>query len=414
MKKLKGAAILGQSGGPTSVINASAAGVFLEALKHEEITAVYGAKHGIRGILNEEFYDIGKEDVKELELLKNTPASMIGSVRYKLADPKKDPTDYFRLLEVFKKYNIRYFLYNGGNDSMDTANKIADFLTEHDYECRVMGVPKTIDNDLYGTDHCPGYGSAAKYVATTLMELYHDATVYDTPQVTIVEIMGRNAGWLTAASQLAIEKGQGPDLVYLPEKVFDYDEFFEDIEKKLKESSKVIVAFSEGVRDKDGNYIPEKYSDLSKDSFGHAQLGGAAAILADEVKKRFDVKVRAIEFSLMQRCAAHLASAVDVEEAFNAGREAVKSAVNGHSKYMIAFERVSNNPYKINYVHLPLSKVANVEKKVPLEWIKPHGAGLTKEFVEYALPLIQGDDKAPLEDGLPRFANLKKVLVNKK
>ncbi len=411
MKKLKGAAILGQSGGPTSVINASAAGVFLEALKHDEITAVYGAKHGIRGVLEEEFFDISKEDKKELELLKNTPASMIGSVRYKLADPKDDPTDYFRILEVFKKYNIRYFFYNGGNDSMDTANKIAHFLDEHDYECRVMGVPKTIDNDLFGTDHCPGYGSAAKYVATTLMEIYHDATVYDTPMVTIIEVMGRNAGWLTAASQLAIEKGQGPDLLYLPEKVFDYDEFFEDVEKKLKAKGNVIVAFSEGVRGADGKYIPEKYSELSTDSFGHAQLGGAAAILADEVQKRFDVKVRGIEFSLMQRCAAHLASAVDVEEAFNAGAQAVKSAIEGHSKYMIAFERVSNNPYKINYVHLPLHKVANVEKKVPLEWIKPHGAGLTQEFVDYALPLIQGDDKAELEDGLPRFANLKKVLV---
>lgn len=414
MKKLKGAAILGQSGGPTSVINASAAGVFLEALKHKEITAVYGAKHGIKGILEEEFYDIGKESIKELELLKNTPASMIGSVRYKLADPKDDETDYLKILEVFKKYNIRYFFYNGGNDSMDTANKIADFLTEHDYECRVMGVPKTVDNDLFGTDHCPGYGSAAKYVATTLMELYHDATVYNTPQVTLVEIMGRNAGWLTAASQLAIEKNQGPDLVYLPEKVFDYDEFFLDVENKLKENNKVIVAFSEGVKDKDGKYIPEKYANLSTDSFGHAQLGGAASILADEVKKRFNVKVRAIEFSLMQRSAAHLASKVDVLEAFNAGKKAVKSAINGHSKYMIAFERVSNNPYKINYVHLPLHKVANVEKKVPLEWIKPHGQGLTKDFVEYALPLIQGDDKAPLEDGLPRFANLKKVLVSKK
>lgn len=414
MKKLKGAAILGQSGGPTSVINASAAGVFLEALKHDEITAVYGAKHGIKGVLEEEFYDINQEDIKELELLKNTPASMIGSVRYKLADPKEDPTDYFRILEVFKKYNIRYFFYNGGNDSMDTAQKIADFLEEHDYECRVMGVPKTIDNDLFGTDHCPGYGSAAKYVATTLMEIYHDATVYDTPMVTIVEVMGRNAGWLTAASQLAIEKGQGPDLVYLPEKVFDYDQFFNDIERKLKETGKVIVAFSEGVRDKDGKYIPEKYSELSTDSFGHAQLGGAAAILANEVQKKFDVKVRGIEFSLMQRCGAHLASAVDVEEAFNAGAEAVKSAVNGHSKFMIAFERVSNNPYKINYVHLPLHKVANVEKKVPLEWIKPNAEGLTQEFVDYALPLIQGDDKAPLEDGLPRFAQMKKVLVTKK
>jgi len=411
MKKLIGAAILGQSGGPTSVINASAAGVFLEALKQENITAVYGAKHGIKGILNEEFYDISKEDLQELELLKNTPSSMIGSVRYKLKNLQDDPSDYERLLEVFKKYNIRYFFYNGGNDSMDTANKISKFFKDHDYECRVMGVPKTIDNDLFGTDHCPGYGSAAKYVATTLMELFHDATVYDTPMVTVVEVMGRNAGWLTAAAQLAIEKGQGPDLIYLPELVFNYDEFFTDIEKIIKKKGKAIVVVSEGVKDKDGLYIPEKFTDLSTDSFGHAQLGGTAEILAQEVQKRFNVKVRGIEFSLLQRCAAHLASKVDVTEAFNAGVEAVKAAVNGTTDHMIGFKRVSSEPYKIEYILVPLEVVANTEKKVPLEWIKPHGAGMTQEFVDYALPLIQGDDKAPLEDGLPRFAQLKKVLV---
>ena len=411
MKKLIGAAILGQSGGPTSVINASAAGVFLEALKQENITAVYGAKHGIKGILNEEFYDISKEDLQELELLKNTPSSMIGSVRYKLKNLQDDPSDYERLLEVFKKYNIRYFFYNGGNDSMDTANKISKFFKDHDYECRVMGVPKTIDNDLFGTDHCPGYGSAAKYVATTLMELYHDATVYDTPMVTVVEVMGRNAGWLTAAAQLAIEKGQGPDLIYLPELVFNYDEFFTDIEKIIKKKGKAIVVVSEGVKDKDGLYIPEKFTDLSTDSFGHAQLGGTAEVLASEIQNRFNVKVRGIEFSLLQRCAAHLASKVDVTEAFNAGVEAVKAAVNGTTDHMIGFKRVSSEPYKIEYILVPLEVVANTEKKVPLEWIKPHGAGMTQEFVDYALPLIQGDDKAPLEEGLPRFAQLKKVLV---
>lgn len=413
MKKLVGAAILGQSGGPTSVINASAAGVFLEALKHEEITRVYGAKHGIKGILEEEFYDINSEDLKELELLKTTPSSSIGSVRYKLKDINKDASDYFKLLEVFKKYNIRYFFYNGGNDSMDTANKISKFFQEHDYECRVMGVPKTIDNDLYGTDHTPGFGSAAKYVATTLMELHHDARVYDTKMVTVVEIMGRNAGWLTAASELATLKGHGPDLVYLPEKVFDYDEFFTDVENVLKENGNVIVTISEGLQDKDGKYIPEHFTELTTDSFGHAQLGGAATVLAEEIKKRFNVKVRGIEFSLMQRSAQHLASEVDVNEAVEAGRQAVLHALDGITDYMVGFKRVSNNPYKIDYILIPLDKVANTEKKVPLEWIKPHGKGLTKEFVEYALPLIQGDKKAPLEDGLPRFAKLKKVLVEK-
>lgn len=414
MKNLKGAAILGQSGGPTSVINASAAGVFIEALKQENITAVYGAAHGIKGILDENFYDISKEDLYELELLKNTPSSSIGSVRYKLKPLKKDPSDYERLLEVFKKYNIRYFFYNGGNDSMDTCNKISKYFKKSGWDCNVVGVPKTIDNDLYGTDHCPGYGSAAKYVATTLMELYHDATVYNTPMVTVVEVMGRNAGWLTAAAQLAVSKGQGPDLIYLPEVVFDYDQFFKDVEEVVKRKTKAIIVVSEGIKDKDGKYVPEHYSSLSTDSFGHAQLGGTAAILAEQIKEKLNVKVRSIEFSLLQRSAAHLASKVDVREAYMAGVKAVRAAVKGTTDKMVGFERVSSNPYKIKYKLVPLAKAANTEKKVPAEWILPNGQGLTQDFVDYALPLIQGDDKAPLVDGLPRFAKLKKVFVEKK
>jgi len=414
MKNLKGAAILGQSGGPTSVINASAAGVFIEALKQENITAVYGAAHGIKGILDENFYDISKEDLYELELLKNTPSSSIGSVRYKLKPLKKDPSDYERLLEVFKKYNIRYFFYNGGNDSMDTCNKISKYFKKSGWDCNVVGVPKTIDNDLYGTDHCPGYGSAAKYVATTLMELYHDATVYNTPMVTVVEVMGRNAGWLTAAAQLAVSKGQGPDLIYLPEVVFDYDQFFKDVEEVVKRKTKAIIVVSEGIKDKDGKYVPEHYSSLSTDSFGHAQLGGTAAILAEQIKEKLNVKVRSIEFSLLQRSAAHLASKVDVREAYMAGVKAVRAAVKGTTDKMVGFERVSSNPYKIKYKLVPLAKAANTEKKVPAEWILPNGQGLTQDFVDYALPLIQGDDKAPLVDGLPRFAKLKKVFVTKK
>lgn len=413
MKKLKGAAILGQSGGPTSVINASAAGVFLTALDNENITAVYGGVHGIKGILNEDFYDMGKEDRKELELLKNTPASAIGSVRYKLADPAVDDTDYRKLMEVFKKYNIRYFFYNGGNDSMDTAHKIHMFFEKEGFDCNVIGVPKTIDNDLTGTDHSPGFASAAKYVATTLMELYHDATVYDTPQVTIVEIMGRNAGWLTAASALAQAKGQGPDLVFLPELPFDLDFFNKRVKEVLEEKGKVIVAISEGVQTKDGKYIPELFKELSTDSFGHAQLGGTASVLADEVKKKLNVKVRAIEFSLMQRSAAHLASKVDVEEAFNAGKLAVEAAVRGESGKMVAFKRISSNPYKMEYLMQDLSVAANTETKVPLEWILPNAEGLTQEFIDYALPLIQGESKAELVDGLPRFAKLKKIRVEK-
>lgn len=414
MKNLVGAALLGQSGGPTSVINASAAGVFLEALKQPNITAVYGAVHGIKGVLNEDFYDMSKEDLYELELLKNTPSSSIGSVRYKLKNPKVDDSEYRRLLEVFQKYNIRYFFYNGGNDSMDTCNKISKFFKKSGYDCNVIGVPKTIDNDLNVTDHSPGYASAAKYVATTLMELYHDATVYDIPQVTIVEVMGRNAGWLTAAAALAKAKGQGPDLIYLPELPFDFDQFMVSVQDVLTKKGKVIVAVSEGVKTKEGKYVPELFQELKRDAFGHAQLGGTAQVLAQEVGNRINVKVRAIEFSLLQRSAAHLASKVDVEEAFKSGIKAVRAAVSGTTDKMVGFKRVSNNPYKIKYVMLPLKAAANHEQTVPLEWILPNGEGLTQEFLDYAFPLIQGDSKAKLEDGLPRFAKLKKVRVPKK
>jgi 6-phosphofructokinase 1 len=246
------------------------------------------------------------------------------------------------------------------------------------------------------------------------MELYHDATVYDTKQITIVEVMGRNAGWLTAAAALAQSKGQGPDLIYLPELPFDFDEFFTDVQKVLSEKGKVIVAVSEGIKTKDGKYIPELFQELRRDAFGHAQLGGAAQALANEISNRIDVKVRAIEFSLLQRSAAHLASKVDVEEAYKAGRKAVQAAVKGTTDKMVGFKRVSNNPYKIKYVLLPLKNAANHEQTVPLEWILPRGKGMTQEFIDYALPLIQGESKAKLEDGLPRFARLKKVRVAKK
>ena len=417
MKNLVGACVFGQSGGPTSVINASAAGVFIEALKQDKITAVYGAAHGIKGILNEDFYDIGQEDMDELLLLKNTPSSSLGSVRYKLKDPELDDTDYRRILEVFQKYNIRYFFYNGGNDSMDTCNKVSKFLMKAGYACNVIGVPKTIDNDLYGTDHCPGYGSAAKYVATTLMELNLDAKVYDKGQVAVVEIMGRNAGWLTAAAALAGYKDLGADLIYLPEVPFSVDKFLSDVKRVMEANNgKCIACVSEGIRDKDGNFIVETLSSAkAKDGFGHTQLGGLAIQLSDLVNRTFGVKVRGIEFSLMQRCGAHLASGTDIKEAFEAGRKAVKAACAGQTDKMVAFERdMSSGSYKCKYKLIPVSLAASTEKKVPTEWITPDGTGLTKEYIEYALPLIQGSSKSPLEDGLPKFANLKKVKVEKR
>ena len=417
MKNLVGACIFGQSGGPTSVINASAAGVFIEALKQDKITAVYGAAHGIKGILEEDFYDIGQEDMDELLLLKNTPSSSLGSVRYKLKDPKVDDTDYKRILEVFEKYNIRYFFYNGGNDSMDTCNKVSKYLMKQGYACNVIGVPKTIDNDLYGTDHCPGYGSAAKYVATTLMELNLDAKVYDKGQVAVIEIMGRNAGWLTAAAALANYKNLGADLIYLPEVPFSVDKFLADVKRVMDANNgKCIACVSEGIRDKDGNFIVETLSSAkAKDGFGHTQLGGLAIQLSDLVNRTYGVKVRGIEFSLMQRCGAHIASGTDIEEAFNAGRKAVKAACAGKTDKMVAFERdMSSGSYKCKYKLIPVSEAANTEKKVPLEWITPDGTGLMKEYIEYALPLIQGSSKSPLEEGLPKFANLKKVKVEKR
>ena len=416
MKGLKGALIFAQSGGPTSVINASAAGVFLEGLKSKEITAVYGAAHGIKGILNEEFYDIGKEDEKELLLLKNTPSSAMGSVRYKLKDASVDETDYKRLLEVFKKYDVRYFFYNGGNDSMDTCNKISKYMAKSGYDMNVIGVPKTIDNDLYGTDHCPGFASAAKYIATTIMEINLDAKVYDTGMVCIIEAMGRNAGWLTASAALANSKGLGADLIYLPEVAFDVDKFVADVKAVLaKNNNKCIVCVSEGIKNKDGVLIGEVLGKAgARDSFGHAQLGGVAANLANIIKEQTGVKTRAIELSLMQRCAAHCASDTDIEETFEAGKQAVKAAVAGETDKMVCYARKAGDKYVCEYKLLPLELAANTEKTVPLEWITNNGTGISGEFVKYALPLIQGEPKLTKEDGLPRFAKLKKVLVAKK
>ncbi len=414
MKNLTGACIFAQSGGPTSVINSSAAGVFLEALQSKNIDKVYGAVHGIKGILEENFYDIGQEDIKELELLMHTPSSALGSVRYKLKDVSVDNTDYERILQVFKKYNIRYFFYNGGNDSMDTCNKISKYMAKSGWDCNVIGVPKTIDNDLMGTDHCPGYASAAKYVATTCAEIALDARVYDTGLVCVIEIMGRNAGWLTAASALAKLCGDGVDLIYLPEKPFDMDKFVDDVKAVCdKNENKCIVAVSEGIKFADGRYVSEAKTS-STDLFGHAQLGGVCNILASVIKNKLGIKTRAIEFSLMQRCAAHVASKTDIEEALQAGREAVKAAVNGQTDMMVGYTRRAGDTYKIDYELIPLATVANAEKKIPDNWITADGTYVTDEFVKYALPLIQGDSCYVTENGLPRYAKLKKVQAGKK
>ena len=410
-EKLIGSCIFGQSGGPTSVINASAYGVIKTALEAGEITKVYGAAHGIQGVLHDELYVMDEEDPAELAYLLHTPSSELGSCRYKMADPETDDTDYKRILEIFKKYNVRYFFYNGGNDSMDTCNKVSRYMKSVGYKCRVMGVPKTIDNDLFGTDHCPGFASAAKYIATSCMEINKDARVYDNKMIVIVEIMGRHAGWLAASAALATAYGSGPDLIYLPECDFDMDQFLADVDALYKRNGKVFVAVSEGIHYADGSFVSEAKTSAT-DGFGHAQLGGLAAMLAEVVKNHTGAKVRGIELSLLQRCGAHLASATDIEEAFTAGKVAVEKAVDGESGYMVAFERdMTGGAYHCNYRLLPLEAVANYEKKVPMEWINEQHNGLKDDFIAYVLPLIQGEADVPKEDSLPRYARLKKVLA---
>ncbi|MDR2295421.1 MAG: 6-phosphofructokinase [Clostridiales Family XIII bacterium] len=407
----KGSCIIGQSGGPTAVINASVLGCVEAALQSERVTGVYGAAYGITGVLDDKLYDLRREDPAELARIKHTPSAVLGSCRYKLADFMTDDADYRRLLEVFGKYDVRYFFYAGGNDSMDTCSKISAFLTQNDYACKVIGIPKTIDNDLALTDHCPGYGSAAKYVATTCMEVSLDAKVYNKGSVTVLEIMGRNTGWLTAASALACDGGLGPDLIYLPEIPFDLADFIADVARVREKKRDVVIAVSEGVRDKNGDYISSYFSDMSrdKDVFGHAQMGGLAVSLANFAHTRINVKARGIELSLLQRCAAHVASAADIEEAYMAGRAAFEAAEAGIGDKMVAFARAEGPVYGCATTLVDLADVANAEKKVPRAWINAAGNGLLRPFVDYALPLIRGETALETENGLPRFARLKKL-----
>ena len=411
MNELRGACIIGQSGGPTSVINASAYGVIDTALKSGVITKVLGAEHGIKGVLEDRLFDMGMEDPAELELMKYTPSSALGSCRYKIADPEVDDTDYKRILEVFKKHDVRYFFYNGGNDSMDTCNKINHYMQSVGYECRVMGVPKTIDNDLFGTDHCPGYGSAAKYIATSMMEVWRDAHVYDTGMIIVMEIMGRHAGWLTAAAALAGIHGNGPDLIYLPETDFSMPDFIADVKRVYEEKGNCMVAVSEGIHYADGSFVSEAKTSAT-DGFGHAQLGGLEVLLSEIVKEKLGCKVRGIELSLLQRCGAHLASLTDIEESFMSGKAAVENAVAGLTDKRVGFERsYEDGKYVCKTKLFNLTDVANTEKKVPREWINAAGNHVEQPFIDYVLPLIQGEPNLPKENSLPRFAKLKKVLA---
>lgn len=398
-----GSLLVGQSGGPTAVINSTILGVFKEALKHEEITHLYGAIHGIDGVLNEKFIEVTEET--NLENWDKTPGAILGSVRLRLKKYPEDIELYEKILEVFKKYDITYFFYCGGNDSMDTCYKIDDYFKTVGYNCTVLGLPKTVDNDLVETDHCPGYGSAAKIVSTMMAEIYHDTSVYKKGRVTIVEIMGRDAGWLTASTHLANIYNNGPDLIYLPESPFDMDKFLADVKDLYDKKKKVLVAVSEGIKDAKGEYVLNYQTSSEGDAFGHLQLGGVALVLSNTVSSRLKLPVRAIELNLPQRCASHLASLTDVNEAFKCGAFGVKSALKNKTGYMIAMERVAN--YKIKFTLKPLNLIAEQVKAFPNEWII-NGNSISNEYLDYVLPLIKGESYPKYVNGLPVFAKIDK------
>ena len=398
-------AIVGQSGGPTSVINASLAGVF-ESCKNRGAEIVYGMCNGVAGLLEERVVDLSTvlTDDLDIELLKRTPSSFLGSCRYKLPDWHEDETVYKKLFAILEKLNIGYFFYIGGNDSMDTIGKLAEYGERIQSDIRFMGVPKTIDNDLMVTDHTPGYGSAAKYIGVVMKEIIRDATVYGTKYVTVVEIMGRNAGWLTGAAALSRgEDCDGPDLIYLPELTFDIEKFTAKVRKLLVKKDVVVVAVSEGIRIQDGRYVSELGSASDYvDAFGHKQLTGTASYLANVIHRDIGCKTRAVEFSTLQRSAAHLASRVDVNEAFMVGGAAVKAADEGDSGKMVVIDRVSDDPYQCATGIYDVHKIANGEKMVPREWITKDGTYVTEEFIDYVRPLIQGDSPSVMVDGIPR------------
>ncbi len=400
-----GNVMVGQSGGPTSVINASLVGVFKTA-RDSGCGTVYGMRNGIEGLLHEKYVDLShyiKNDL-DIELLKRTPSSFLGTCRYKLPSADEQPEVYKRLFDILKKLDVKYFFYIGGNDSMDTIMQLSNYAAVVNSDIRFMGVPKTIDNDLAMTDHTPGYGSAAKYIAAAMKEIIRDATTYPTDSITVVEIMGRNAGWLTAASSLSrSEDCDGPDLIYLPECTFDHEQFTKKVQAVKKYKKNVIVAVSEGVKTADGKYVCEAgKTNMFEDSFGHKTLGGTALYLADFLGENTGIKSRGIVFSTLQRCASHLVSRRDITEAFTAGADAVVAALNGETGKMIIFKRISNAPYSIITDSYDINLIANEEKCVPEEWITHDGTYVSKEFDEYARPLIIGELSPFMVDGLPR------------
>ncbi len=401
--------IVGQSGGPTAVINSSLLGVFKTA-KDRGADKVYGMVHGIKGLLDGEVVDISSriENGLDMDLLKRTPSSFLGSCRYKLPDIEGNEAVYEKIFKILGEFDVFAFFYIGGNDSMDTIKKLSDYGLRINSPVRFIGVPKTIDNDLAVTDHTPGYGSAAKYIAATTKEIIRDGLVYDYPVVSVIEVMGRNAGWLTAATALAKgEDCEGVDEIYLPERVFDVDKFVERVGALLKENRSVVIAVSEGVKVADGRYVCELADHVDYvDAFGHKQLAGTARFLAGKIAEKYGVKTRAIELSSLQRCASHIMARVDMTEAYNAGGAAVKAAFEGLTGQVITLKRVSDDPYMCVTEPADVHFIANVEKKVPAEWITEDGANVRPELVHYIYPLIQAEIAPLWVDGLPRHIRL--------
>ncbi len=409
---MNGNVIVGQSGGPTAVINSSLAGVFRTAIDRGA-KKVYGMRYGIQGLLDEMYVDLSDYIKNELdiEILKRTPSAFLGTCRYKLPSIHEDQNIYEKIFEILDKLEIECFIYIGGNDSMDTIKKLSDYAILMGHPQKFVGVPKTIDNDLALTDHTPGYGSAAKYIATSIKEVIRDGNgfSYDKQLVTVIEIMGRNAGWLTGAAALAKgEDCEGIDLIYLPEVAFDPDSFLEEVTSLLKTKNTAFVAISEGIRMADGTYVSEAGGGSDYvDAFGHKQLTGSATYLANLISSKVGCKTRAVEFSSLQRSASHLASRVDINEAFMVGGAAVKAADEGDSGKMVVIDRVSDDPYQSATGVYDVHKIANGEKLVPRDWINEKGTYVTQDFIDYVRPLIQGDYPCVMVNGLPRHLYLK-------
>ena len=404
---LKGNAVVGQSGGPTAAINATLSGVIKGALEAKEqgtITTLYGMRNGIEGFLKENLVDLFDvfKNTDDLKTLEATPAAALGSCRRKLKSHEEDAETYAKIREILKKYDIRYFFYIGGNDSMDTVLKLSRYAASHDYELRVVGVPKTIDNDLMATDHTPGFGSAAKFVATTVKEIVRDINVYAMDAVTVVEIMGRDAGWLTASAALASIGDLGPDLVYLPERVFDEDSFVNDVKARLEKHPAILVAVSEGVRFADGEYVGAGTQSGAVDVFGHKYLAGTGKVLESIVKNRIGCKVRSVELSLTQRCASHMASLTDINESVMVGKGAVRAATEGRTGVMMTIDRAEGDEYTTTVGCADIAGIANAIKTVPAEYINAEGNGITEAGLKYLKPLIMGELTLEFEDGLPK------------